>query len=91
MDRTLRLVLTLLALLAGFAAAPASARMTPAETPELERVEGGRSSSAIAAAAAESQAQARGERRDRERIRSRRPATVIVLIPSIQYGDRALE
>ena len=93
MDRTLRLFLTMLALLAGFAAAPAQARMTPAETAELERVEGGRggSGSAIAAATAEVQGQSRTDRRDRDRTRARRPATVIVLIPSIQYGDRSLE
>lgn len=91
MDRTLRLFLAMLALVAGLSSVPAQARMTPAETAELERVEGSRggSGSAIAAATAEVQAQAKGERR--ERVRVRRPSTVIVLIPSIQYGDRALE
>lgn len=92
MDRTLRLLLTMLALVAGLGAAPAQARMTPAETAELERVEGGRSAgSAIAAATAEVQGQSRTERRDRERVRARRTPPVMVLIPSIQYGDRALE
>ena len=92
MDRTLRLFLTMLALVAGLGATPAQARMTPAEMAELERVEGSRpSGSAIAAATAEVQGQSRSDRRDRDRTRARRPATVIVLIPSIQYGDRSLE
>ena len=93
MDRTLRLFLAMLALVAGLATAPAQARMTPAETAELERVDSprGSGSSAIAAAAAEVQGQSRTDRRDRDRTRARRPATVIILIPSIQYGDRSLE
>lgn len=92
MDRTLRLFLAMLALVAGLGATPAQARMTPAEVAELERVEGSRSSgSAIAAATAEVQGQTRADRKDRDRTRVRRPATVIVLIPSIQYGDRSLE
>jgi len=93
MDRTLRLFLAMLALVAGLASMPAQARMTPADVSELERVEGSRASggSAIAAATAEAQAQSRSDRRDRDRVRARRPATVIVLIPSIQYGDRSLE
>jgi hypothetical protein len=95
MDRTLRLFLTLLAVLTGFTVAPAQARMAPADAAELERVEsGGRGNggaSAIAVQAAEVQGQATKERRDRERIRPRAPAKVIVLIPSIQYGDRLLE
>jgi len=93
MDRTLRLILTMLALLAGFAAAPAQARMSPADTAELERVEGGRAitGSSVSASSSEVQGQIRGERRDRAATRTRRPATVIVLIPSIQYGDRSLE
>ena len=83
----------MLALVAGLAVAPAQARMSPAETPELERVESGRNggSSAIAAATAEVQAQSRTERRDRDRARPRAARSVIVLIPSIQYGDRLLE
>lgn len=93
MDRTLRLILTMLALVAGFAVAPAQARMTPAESAEVERVDiqRGGATSAAQAAQAEVQAQARGERRDADRPRSRRSAAVRVLIPSIQYGDRLLE
>ena len=93
MDRTLRLFLAMLALVAGLATVPAHARMTPADVAELERVEGSRTGggSAIAAATAEVQGQARSDRRDRDRVRARRPATVIILIPSIQYGDRLLE
>lgn len=95
MDRTLRLFLTFLAVLTGFTVAPAQARMAPADAAEVERIEGGARTgggvSAIAAQAAEVQGQASRERRDRERVRSRAPAKVIVLIPSIQYGDRLLE
>ena len=95
MDRTLRLFLTLLAVLTGLAVAPAQARMAPADAAEVERVENGArtggGAAAIAAQAAEVQGQATRERRDRERIRPRAPAKVIVLIPSIQYGDRLLE
>jgi len=92
MDRTLRLFLAMLALVAGLGAAPAQARMTPADTAEMERVDSGRSSgSAIATAAAEVQGQARGDRHERVNARQRRPATVVVMIPSIQLGDRPLE
>jgi hypothetical protein len=95
MDRTLHFLLTLLAVLTGLTVAPAQARMAPADAAEVERVENGARSgggaSAIAAQAAEVQGQATRERRDRERIRPRAPAKVIVLIPSIQYGDRLLE
>jgi hypothetical protein len=92
MDRTMRLFLTFLALLTGLSAAPAQARMN-ADGAEVERVEassrGG--AGAIAAAAAEIGAQSAARPRgERERARPRPPATV-VLIPSIQYGDRARE
>ena len=93
MDHTLRLFLTLLAVLTGLTVAPAQARMAPADSAEVERVENGArtggGASAIAAQAAEVQGQATRERR--ERIRPRVPAKVFVLIPSIQYGDRLLE
>ena len=93
MDRSVRLFLTLLALLSGLSAAPAVARMCPADGAEVERVEGsGRGgASAIAAVVAEMGTRTvQRQRREREAVRPR-PAPTTVVIPSIQYGDRARE
>ena len=92
MDRTLRLVLTLLALLTGLSAAPVSARMNAGECAEIERVESsGRSGiGAIKAVVAEMGGQAvQRQKREREAPRSRTSTTVV--IPSIQYSDRTRE
>jgi len=91
MDRTLRLFLTMLALLTGLAAAPAPARMAAPDTSEIERIEGGRSKVSAIVAATETQSPtANRDRGERKPIRPR-PATVLVLIPSIQLVDRLLE
>ena len=92
MDRTVRLLLTVLALLGGLSAVPAQARMSTIEGPEVERVEGSSKGgiSAIIAAVAEIGAQAVQRRSDERRPRPKPPATTVV-IPSIQYGDRARE
>ena len=92
MDRTLRLVLTLLALLTGLSAAPVSARMNGGECAEVERVEpAGRSAvSAIKAVVAEMGGQA-VQRQKREREAPRPRTTTTIIIPTIQFGDRARE
>ena len=92
MDRTLRLVLTLLALLTGFSAAPVSARMNASDTAEVERVEPSGHSvvGAIKAAVAEMGGPL-VQRQKRERETPRPRAATTVVIPSIQYGDRARE
>ena len=92
MDRTLRLVLTLLAVLTGLSAAPVAARMNGSESAEVERVEpsarGG--VSAIKAVVAEIGGQAvQRQKREREAPRPRTSTTVV--IPSIQYSDRSRE
>lgn len=92
MDRTLRLVLTLLAVLTGLSAAPVSARMNGGESAEVERVEpSGRSAvGAIKAVVAEMGGQpVQRQKRERETPRPRTSTTVV--IPSIQYSDRARE
>ena len=92
MDRTVRLFLAFLALLGGIAAAPAQARMSPADTAEIERVDSIGHGGVTTSATNPTQGQAATPQAVRERQRSRpRPAAVIVLIPSIQYGDRLLE
>jgi hypothetical protein len=92
MDRTVRLMLAFLALLGGVAAVPAQARMTPADSAEIERVDsiarGG--STVTTSAPAEARAPTPSDTRERQRPRPR-PSSVVVLIPSLQYGDRLLE
>ena len=91
MDRTLRLILTMLALVAGLGSAPVQARMASADAAEVERVESAGGIGLIAAASAEIQGRAGIERRDREPPKPRPPVTTIVVIPTIQFGDRARE
>ena len=92
MDRTLRLVLTLLAVLTGLSAAPVAARMNGGESAEVERVEpSGRSAvGAIKAVVAEMGGQPL-QRQKRERETPRPRASTTVVIPSIQYSDRSRE
>ena len=92
MDRTLRLVLTLLAVLTGLSAAPVAARMNGGESAEVERVEpSGRSAvGAIKAVVAEMGGQpVQRQKRERDTVRPRTATTVV--IPSIQYSDRSRE
>jgi hypothetical protein len=92
MDRSVKLLLTLLALLTGLTAAPAQARMCAADGAGVEQVEparGGASGIAATLPAGERQARQR-QRRERELGRSPPPVNT-VLIPSIQLGDRARE
>ena len=92
MDRTLRLVLTLLAVLTGLSASPVAARMNGSESAEVERVEPSARSgvSAIKAVVAEMGSQAvQRQKREREAPRLRTSTTVV--IPSIQYSDRSRE
>lgn len=91
MDRTLRLILTMLALVAGLGSAPVQARIASADAAEIERVEGVGGASLIVAAAAKSQGCATAERRESCPPKPRPPVTTIVLTPTIQYGDRARE
>ncbi|MET0179846.1 MAG: hypothetical protein ABW194_05115 [Novosphingobium sp.] len=89
----MRLLLTFLALLTGLSAAPAQARMCSAESSEIERVEGSSrpGASAIAAAVADMGSQTvQRRRRGRDTTRPRATASRVI-IPSIQYGDRARE
>ena len=91
MDRTLRLILTMLALVAGLGSAPAQARLAAADAAEVERVEGVAGIGLIAVAAAKVQDCTAAERREGCPTKPRPPVTTIVLIPSIQFGDRARE
>ena len=90
MDRAFRLILTMLALVAGLGSAPVQARFASADAAEVERVEslGG---IGLVAAAAQVQSRTAGERRDRDPPRPRPQVTTIVVIPTIQFGDRARE
>ena len=91
MDRALRLILTMLALVAGLGSAPVQARLASADAAEVERVESPGGIDLVAAAAAQVQARTAGERRDREPPKPRPPVTTVVVIPTIQFGDRARE
>ncbi|WP_195908494.1 hypothetical protein [Novosphingobium sp. Gsoil 351] len=81
----------MLALLAGFGAAPVQARIAAPDTAGVERVEGASGIAAVAYAAAEVRARTGTERSDRAPPKPKPPVTTIVLIPSIQFGDRARE
>ena len=91
MDRILRLLLTMLALVAGLGSAPVQARIASADPAEVERVESVGGVSLISAAAAKVQGCAAAERRENCPPKPRLPVTTIVLIPTIQFGDRAHE
>ena len=91
MDRTVRLILTLLALVAGLGSAPVQARMASADPAEVERVESAAGIAAIAYAAAEVRGKAGTDRPDREPRKLKPPVTTNVPISSIQFGDRARE
>ena len=90
MDRTVRLILTMLALVAGLGAAPVQARLASADPAEVERVESAVGIVAVAYAVAEVRGQAGSQRPDRAPPKPKPPVTTI-LIPSIQFGDRARE
>ena len=90
-DRTVRLILTMLALVAGLGSAPAQARIASADPAEVERVESAVGIAAIAYAAAEIRGRTAVERPDKAPPKPKPPVTTIVLIPSIQFGDRAHE
>ena len=90
MDRAVRLILTMLALVAGLGSAPVQARIASADPAEVERVESGIGIVAIAYAAAEVRGRSGAERPDRVQPRPKSPVTT-VLIRSIQFGDRARE
>lgn len=91
MDRTVRLFLTMLALVAGLGSAPVQARLASSDAAEVERVESVGGIAAIAYAAAEVRGRTGTERPDKAPPKPRPPVTTIVLIPSIQLGDRARE
>ena len=86
----MRLILTMLALVAGLGSAPAQARIASADPAEVERVESAVGIAAIAYAAAEIRGRTAVERPDKA-PKPKPPVTTIVLIPSIQFGDRAHE
>ena len=90
----LRKLITLLAILTGLAAinAPAQARLASPDTAGIERLDDGGSdrAGALVAVAAEVRFRTGSERRDRELPRPK-PAVTTILIPSIQFGDRARE
>lgn len=90
MDRTVRLFLTMLALVAGLGAAPVQARLASADPAEVERVEGVAGVGLIAVVSAQILGRPGTQRRDREPARPKPPVTTI-LIPTIQFGDRARE
>lgn len=86
-----RILLTLLALLTGFAAAPVQARMCTSDPSGIEQVEGGRGGSAAIAATIAANDGRTVQRQRRTRERKAAPAVRTVFLPTIQYGDRALE
>ena len=91
----LRKLLTLLAILTGLAAlnAPAQARISAADAAGIERVDRASSGSAglTVVATAEVRGQSGTQRRESGPPKPRPPLTTIVLIPTIQFGDRARE
>lgn len=91
MDRTVRLILTMLALVAGLGSAPVQARMASADPAEVGRVESLDRVSLIVTAAAKIQGCANADRRESCPPKPKPPVTTTVLIPSIQFGDRARE
>ena len=91
MDRILRLLLTMLALVAGLGSAPVQARLASADPAEVERVESPVGIAEIAYAVAEIRGLTAVERPDKASPKPKPPVTTIVLIPSIQFGDRARE
>ena len=91
MDRTVRLILTMLALVAGLGSAPVQARMASADPAELGQVESLDRVSLIVTAAAKIQGCANVDRRESCPPKPKPPVTTTVLIPSIQFGDRARE
>lgn len=91
MDRIVRLILTLLALLAGLGAAPVQARIASADPAEVERVDGVAGIGLVAVATAEIRGRSGTERRESCAPKPRPRVTTIVLIPTIQFGDCARE
>jgi hypothetical protein len=91
MDRTVRLLLTMLALFAGFGSAPAQARIVSPDAAGVERVEGSGVLTTAALATAEVQTTAGSGRTDRVQPKPKPTVTTIVIIPTIQFGDRARE
>ena len=91
----LRKLITLLAILTGLAAitAPAQARLASSDTAGIERLNDGGSDRAgtLLAVAAEVRFRTGSERRDREPPKPRPQVTTVVVIATIQYGDRARE
>jgi hypothetical protein len=90
----LRKLITLLAILTGLAAinAPAQARLASSDTAGIERLQAGWAdrTAALVAVAAEVRFRTGSERRDREPAKPKPPVNTI-LIPTIQFGDRARE
>ena len=91
MDRTVRLILTMLALVAGLGSAPVQARIASADPAEVERVESTAGIVAIAYAAAEVRGRSGADRTDKTPPKPRPSVSTVVLIPSVQFGDRARE
>ena len=91
MDRTLRLILTMLALVAGLGSAPVQARIATGDAAEIERVESVPGSGLIAVAAECIQGRPATQRRESGQPRPRPRVTITVVIPTIQFGDRARE
>ena len=91
----LRKLLTVLAILTGLAAinAPAQARISAVGGTGIERVDGGVHDRAglIAVVSAKVLSQSGTERRESRLPKPRPRVTTIVLIPTIQFGDRARE
>ena len=91
----LRKLLTVLAILTGLAAinAPAQARISAVGGTGIERVEEGVHDRAglIAVASAKVQIRSGAQRRESCPPKPRQPVATIVLIPTIQFGDRARE
>ena len=91
MDRAVRLILTMLALVAGLGSAPVQARLASADPAEVERVESATGIVAIAYTAAEVRDRPGFERPAKTSPKPKPAVATIVLIPSIQFGDRARE
>ena len=91
MDRTLRLILTMLALVAGLTSAPVQARMAAGDPAEVGRVESGAGHGLIAVVVARVAGSGAIQRRECRPPQPRLPVATIVVIPTIEYGDRARE
>lgn len=90
-DRFARLLLTMLALVAGLGSAPVQARVAAADAAEIERVESALGVATVAYAVVEVRGRTSADCPEKGPRKPKPTTSTVVLIPSIQFGDRARE